>query len=210
MTLDLEEQEKLEELKAWWKRHGKWVLIGVTAFVLTVVGWRVWTVWDERQSTEAAMLFERAMQAAARDDDKALKEVTALIMDNHRRSGYAAPAAWLVGKANFEAGDLKSARAQYQYAFDHAREPGVRELARLRLAAILIEEKDYPAAMKLLETRHDGAFAGLFAQLKGDVLVAQGQAEAARAAYRVALDKLGESSPLRPLVEIKLDALGGE
>ncbi len=210
MALDLEEQEKLEELKAWWKRHGKWVLIGVTVFVLAVVGWRVWTVWDARQTTEAALLFERAMEAAARDDDKALKEASALIMDNHRRSGYAAPAAWLVGKANFEAGDLKSARAQYQYALDNAREPGVEHLARLRLATLLIEEQDYPAAMKLLDARHDEAFAGLFAQIKGDALVAQGQADAARAAYRVALDKLGEASPLRPLVEIKLDALGGE
>lgn len=210
MALDLEEQEKLEELKAWWKRYGRWVLLAVTLFVLAVVGWRVWTVWEARQLAQSAALFEQVMEAAAREDEKALKEATAMIMDNHRRSGYAAPAAWLAGKANFEAGDLKSARAQYQYAFDHAREPGVKELARLRLATVLLETGDHAAALKLLEKGRQEAFAGLYAQLKGDILIAQGQTEAARAAYRQALEKLDETSPLRSIVEIKLDALGGE
>jgi predicted negative regulator of RcsB-dependent stress response len=82
-------------------------------------------------------------------------------------------------------------------------------LARLRLATLLFEEKDLPGAMKLLQDAFDPAFQGLAEQLKGDVLAAQGKDAEARTAYKLALEKLGDASSLKPLVEIRLDSLGG-
>lgn len=209
MALDLEEQEQLAELKAWWKNNGKWIIAGLTAFVLATAAWRGWQTWSYKQSAEASMLFDRAMQAVMMNDTKTIKDVTGQIMEHYGRSAYAAPAAWLAGRINHEAGDQKSASAQYRYALEHARDAGQEQLARLRLAAVLLDEKDYAGALELLDKPHDVAFAGLYAQLKGDVLVAQGKPREARAAYRLALEKLGDASPLKPLVEIKLDGVGG-
>lgn len=209
MALDLEEQEKLDELKAWWKQNAKWIITGVTVFLLAVAGWRGWQTWTHKQALEASQLFERAVQAAMMNDIKAVREITGQIMENYGRTGYATPAAWLAGQANHGSGDLKSADAQYAYALDKARDPSVKQLARLRLAAIRLENKDFAGALALLQEPHDAAFAGLFANLKGDVLVEQGKTEEARAAYQEALKKLGDKSALTPLVEIKLDALGG-
>lgn len=155
------------------------------------------------------MLFDQSVQAASMNDLKTAKSAAAQIMENHARSAYSTPAAWLAGRINLEAGDIKSARAQYEYALEHARDDGVRQLASLRLAALHFEEKDYPGAMKRLETEFDPAFQGLVEQLKGDVLAAQGKSAEARAAYKLALEKLGEKSSLKPLVEIRLDSLGG-
>jgi predicted negative regulator of RcsB-dependent stress response len=209
MALDLEEQEQIDELKAWWRQNGKYVVAAVAAFVIGVGGWRFWESYSVRQASEASVLFEQAMGAAGSGDTKALKEITGKIMDSQARSAYAAPAAWLAGRANHDAGDLKSAKAQYQYALEHARDDGLEQLARLRLAAVLIDEKDYAGALKLLDHTHDPAFAGLYANLKGDALLAQGKAKEAQAAYKLALDKLGDKSPLKPLVEIKMDGVGG-
>lgn len=209
MALDLEEQEQLDELKAWWKKNGIWIIAGLTVFVLATAGWRGWQTWTYKQSAEASMLFDQAMQAVMMNDAKTIKDVTGQIMEHYDRSAYAAPAAWLAGRINHEAGDLKSASAQYRYALEHARDPGQEQLARLRLAAVLLDDKDHAGALKLLDQPHDAAFAGLHAQLKGDVLAAQGKTEEARAAYQVALEKLGQASPLKPLLEIKLDGLGG-
>lgn len=208
MALDLEEQEQIDELKAWWTQNGKYVVAAVAAFVIGVGGWRFWESYSVRQASEASVLFEQAMAASGAGDAKALKEVTGKIMESQARSAYAAPAAWLAGRANHDAGDLKSARAQYQYALEHARDDGLEQLARLRLAAVMIDEKDYAGAMKLLDTTHDPAFAGLYANLKGDALLAQGKRKEAQDAYKLALDKLGDKSPLKPLVEIKMDGLG--
>ncbi len=209
MALDLEEQEQLDSLKSWWKQNGKWLVTGLAVFLLAVGGWRGWQYWTAKQAAEASMLFERVMEAAARDDTRAIKELTAQIMEHYPRTAYSAPAAWLAGRVNYDAGDLKSARAQFQFALDRARDPSLEQLARLRLAALLLEEKDYDGALRLLGQAHDPAYAGLYAQLKGDVLAAQDRKEEARAAYRLALEKLGEESPLKSIVEIKLDGLGG-
>jgi predicted negative regulator of RcsB-dependent stress response len=131
-------------------------------------------------------------------------------MENHASSAYSAPAAWLAGRINYESGDIKSARAQYEFALEHAQRRRRAQLARLRLAALLhFEEKDIPGALKLLEAPFDAAFMGLAEQLKGDLLAAQGKTAEARDAYKLALEKLGDKSSLKPLVEIRLDGLGG-
>lgn len=209
MALDLEEQEQLDEAKVWWKQHGNKVIWGVTIFLLAVAGWRAWETWQRNQAAESSMLFDQAVQATGLNDLKTAKGAAASIMENHPRSAYAVPAAWLAGRINHETNDLKSARAQYEFALEHASDDGVRQMARLRLATLLFEEKDLAGAMKLLDDPFDPAFQGLASQLKGDLLVAQGKTEEARSAYKLALEKLGDKSSLKPLVEIRLDGLGG-
>lgn len=209
MALDLEEQEQIDELKAWWQQNGKFVIAGVAAFVIGVGGWRFWESRNLTQAVEASALFEQAIQAAGANDTKAVKELTGRIMETQSGSAYAVPAAWLAGRANHTAGDLKSARAQYEYALEHAKDDGLEQLAGLRLAALLLDEKDYAGAMKLLEKTHDPAFAGLYANLKGDVLAAQGKRPEALAAYKQAVERLGDKSALKPLVEMKMDGMEG-
>ncbi len=209
MALDLEEQEQVDELKAWWNKNGIFVIAGVAAFVIGVSGWKGYQVWTARQAGEAQALFERAMQAAMANDTKAVKEVSGQLIENYSRSGYSVPAAWMAGKTNFTAGDLKSAQAQFQYALDHTGDKGLQQLARLRLAAVMIDQKDYAGALKLLEIEPDPAFAALFANLKGDILAVQGKAEEARVSYKLALEKIDAKSPLKSILEAKLDGVGG-
>jgi predicted negative regulator of RcsB-dependent stress response len=209
MALDLEEQEQIDEFKAWWKQNGAWVIGAAAAFVIGVSGWKGWQVWSARQAGESMALFERAIQAASSNDAKAVKDVTGQIMENYSRSGYAVPAAWLAGKVNFSTGDLKSAQAQYQYALDHAGDKGLEQLARLRLAAVMLDQKNADGALKTLDVQPDEAFAALFADLKGDALAIQGKPDDARAAYKLALEKFDAKSPMKAMVEAKLDGLGG-
>lgn len=209
MALDLEEQEQLDEAKAWWKQHGNKVIWGITVFLLVVAGWRGWETWSRNQAAEASMLFDQAVQATGLNDLKTAKDAAARIMESHSSSAYATPAAWLAGRINYETGDVKSAKAQYEYALEHARDDGVRQMARLRLATLLLDQKEYDAALKQLGDAFDPAFQGLANQLKGDLLAAQGKTAEARDAYKLALEKLDDKSSLKPLVEIRLDGLGG-
>lgn len=213
-AFDLEEQEQLDEAKAWWKQHGNKVIWGVTFFLLATAGWRAWETWSRNQAAQASMLFDRVIQTAGMNDAKGAREAAAQIMENQAWykpgwAAYATPAAWLAGRVNYEAGDMKSARAQYEFALAHAKDEGIVQLARLRLAALKFEDKDAAGALALLNEPFPPAFAGLAAQLKGDVLVSQGKNEEARAAYKEAVEKLGDKSSLKPLVEMRLDALGG-
>ena len=210
-TYDLEEQEQIAEFKAWWARYGKWVIAAVIVFVLTVGGVRAWHWWQDKQARESAVLFEQAVAARAANNPAAVKQATAQIMDQYAGSGYATPAAWMAAQVNLEGHDTKSALAQLQFALDHARGGVMQDLARLRLASLKFHSGDAQGALDLLGATPAQAYAGLFGQLRGDVLVALKRLPEARLAWKEALaamEKVDKTDPLYALLEMKLDALG--
>ena len=208
MAYDLEEQEQLDVLKAWWKRNGNTVLLGIAAFAAVVVGIQGWRYYQRNQQQQAAMVYEVVQGAIQNKDIKRIRTAAGQLIEKYPNTPYAARAALLAASANYESGDAKSAKAQLQWLTEHAREDGARDIARLRLAGILLDEKNDEEALKVLDSPHGQAFVGLFADLRGDVLVAQGQVADARAAYKTALANLDEKSPYRQVVQMKLDGLG--
>lgn len=209
-TYDLDEQERLDELKAWWKRWGNLVMVGLAVVVAAAAGWRYWQSSVVTQSLEAATVYEQLTQSLAANDAKAAREAGAMLIDQYKGTAYAPRAALLLAKLNVGAKDLKSAQAQLEWAAAHSKEPAVKDLARLRLAGVQLDQKQYDAALKTLSATHSDAFAFRFHDLKGDVLLAQGKPAEARAAYQAAFGKTTEDNPYRNIVELKLDALGGE
>lgn len=207
MAYDLEEQEQLDELKAWWKTNGKWVTNGLIALLLVFAAYQGWQYYQSKQAVDASTEFQ-ALQVTDEKDLKAIQAKAAEIMDNYASTPYAGRAALFVAKANYAAGDVKSTKAQLEWAIDNAKETSVHAIASLQLANILSDEKNYDAALKLLEAKHDAGFDGLFLDLKGDVLVAQGKKEEAKTAYENALLKLDADGKYRYLTQQKLEALG--
>ena len=131
-----------------------------------------------------------------------------LLTEGYPSSGYAPRAALIVAKASVDAGDLQRAKTHLQWVMENAKEPEMIDLARLRLATILLDEKNYAAALQQLNTRHSNAFGGLYADLKGDVLLASGKIEEARLAYEAAVNALSKSTNYYNIVQMKADALG--
>lgn len=209
-TYDLDEQERLDELKAWWKRWGTLVMIGLAVVIAGAAGWRYWQNRVVTQSLEAASVYEQLTQSLAANDAKAAREAGAMLIEQYKGTAYAPRAALLLARLNVGAKDLKSAQAQLEWAAANSKEPAVRDLARLRLAGVQLDQKQYDAALKTLSATHSDAFAFRFHDLKGDVLLAQDKPAEARAAYQAAFGKMAEDNPYRNIVELKLDALGGE
>jgi predicted negative regulator of RcsB-dependent stress response len=205
---DLEEQEQIDEIKAWWKQYGGLVLLVAVVALLTVAGMRGWSWYQSKQGLEAGELYTQLQGAMGANDPKKVQDIAAVITDRYKRTGYAAFAALAAAKAAADSGDLAAAKSRLQWAIDNARDNETKDIARLRMAAVLLDEKNYDEALKLVETQHGDTFSALYADLKGDVLVAQGKPQEARAAYQTALDKSESKSGYRALVQVKLDALG--
>ena len=208
MALDLEEQEQVDELKAWWKQHGDKAMILVIVFALSVAGWNGWKSYQSKQNGEAMVLFEVLRKELPANNVKRIREVAGQIIDKYPRTPYAVDAAMFMAKANFENGDAKSAKTQYQWVLDHAKQAQSKDLARLRLAVVLVDEKDFSGAIKQLESKHDTAFDPLYNDLKGDVYALQGLPKEARAAYQAAIAALTKDTSFKNYIQIKLDALG--
>ena len=133
----------------------------------------------------------------------------AQLADKYGGTGYAPRAALIVAPLLFESGDKAGAKAQLAAVIDGDTEDELKQIARLRLAAILFDDKQYDDALRTLDAKHDDAFAGIYADMRGDILAAAGRAAEARTAYQTALARLDAKSSYRNFVQVKLDALGG-
>jgi len=206
---DLEEQEQLAALKAWWQENGTVVIAAVCAALIGLTGWQGWSFYQRNQATQASGLYNAAQKAARAGDLKRVKESTGAIIEGYPRTTYAAMAAMVSAKAHFEKGDLKTAHAQLAWVAENAQDEGLRDIARLRLASVMLDEKAYDDALKTLEAKHAASYDALYLAAKGDVLVAQGRKEDARTAYTAALDKADAAdAALRASLQLRLDALG--
>ena len=205
---DLEEQEKVDEIKAWWKQHGNSVMMAVTVFVVVLAGIQGWRYYQNSQTQQAAVLYDILQNAVQAGETPKIRDAAGQIIDKFPRTPYAARSALISARANYESGDAKSAKAQLQWVIDHASENAQQDVARLRLAGILLDEKNMVEALKLLDAKHGEDYDGLYADLKGDVLAAQGNVVEARKAYSMALEKTDVKSPFRKYIQIKQDSLG--
>jgi len=207
-ALDLQEQEQIDALKAWWKENGNQLLGALMIIVVAVGGWRGWQYYQNQQSSEAATLYAGFNRQLESGKVKQINDAAAAVMERYASSGYAPRAALLAAQVNEQSDELARARTQLHWVVDHAEEAGLKDVARLRLAAVLLDEKKYDDALQLLEAKHASSFDGMYADLKGDVLSAQGKNEEARSAYRLAYEKTNANSAYRGLIEMKMDALG--
>jgi predicted negative regulator of RcsB-dependent stress response len=208
MAYDLQEQEQLENLKAFWRRYGNFILTLLTIVLLAFSGWRAWGWYQGNQAAAASVLFDEVRAGAASQDLGRVRDASGRIFADYGSTTYAQMAALAAARAYVQAADLQSARVPLRWAIDSARDPEYRHLARIRLAGVLLDDKAFDEALNLLSGEPPARFAGAWTDRRGDILFAMGRMDEARRAYVQSLEKLEPSSPLRQIVQLKLDALG--
>lgn len=211
MVHDLEEQEKLDAMKAWWGRYGTFVLTLIAVVALTVGGWSSWKAYQDYRANQAMGYFE-ALEDAARlsDADAAarVKVAAETLRKDYLNTGYAARGALIAAQALVEQKDIDGARQQLEWLAGQSNQVALQPLSCLRLASLLLDQKQYDQALAQL-ANPPAAFAGLYADRRGDILAAQGKRDAAAAAWHAALAALQPDSSLKHIIQLKLDALGG-
>jgi predicted negative regulator of RcsB-dependent stress response len=205
---DLEEQEQLDDLKAWWQRWGNTITAVIVAACIAAAGVQGWRWYTAKQAEEASALFTGLSQAVRAQDLNKAKDAVAQLEDKYARSGYSARGALVLAKMLFDSGDTAGAKAQLSWVIDKSDETDLKEIARYRLAEVLVNDKQYDEALKVLDAKHGAPYAGLYADLRGDALAMAGRPAEARAAYTDALAKLDAKSTYKQYVQVKLDALG--
>lgn len=209
MAYDHDEQDKLDTLKSAWQQYRGFILGLILASMLGLSLWYGWQYWQNHQSAGAAILYDQLEQALInKDKDKTLRVANDL-QNKFPRTAYAQLGAFNAAKMAFDTRDLKAAKTQLQWAIEHGNSEELEHLARLRLATVLLEEKDYTAALKWLANTPPSGFTTLYAQRRGDILLAQGKPNEARAEYKIALDKADpQATELRQILNLKLDLVG--
>jgi predicted negative regulator of RcsB-dependent stress response len=206
--LDLQEQEQLDALKAFWNKQGNlitWVLILLLG---AYAAWNGWQYWQREQAQKAGALFEELDRAALAGDVDKVTRVFTDLKERNPGTAYAQQGGLLAAKVQIAKGQIDAAKASLSWVADNALEDEARQLARLRLAGVQADAKQYPDALKTLDAVKGEGFDALAADRRGDVLMAQGKKAEALVAYQAAWKAMGEKIEYRRLIDAKLTALG--
>ena len=206
--LDLQEQEQLDELKAFWKQHGNLITWVLVLALLAFGGWNGWRLWEREQAKSAAGLFEELDKAVLAGDAARVGRAFNDLKERHPRTALAQQAGLIAARVQSEKGQPDAARAALAWVADNAVEDEYKTIARLRLAGVLMEAKQYDEALKQLDGAKAAEFDALIADRRGDILLAQGKQAEAKVAYAAAYKAMDEKLDYRRLVEAKLTALG--
>ena len=207
MAYDLEEQEQLDEFKAWWKKNGSMATNVVLAALIGFAAWQGYHYFQNKKAVEASTLYQNLVTTdIAKTAD--IKAQSAKLMEDFASTPYAGRAAVYAAKTNAAANDSKSAKSQLAWAIKNAKEGAVQAIASIQLAGILLDEKNYDEAQKVLSANTDKGFEGLKEDLKGDILMAQGKNAEAKKAFESALENLDAQGRMHQYTQQKLESLG--
>lgn len=206
--LDLEEQEQLDQLKHFWKQYGNAITWALIVVLGAFAAWNSYQYWQRRQAVQAAALFDEVERTLSSADAEKINRVFTDMKNGFGSTVYAQQSGLLVAKKYVDMGKLDAAKLALAWVAEQSADMGYQSVAKLRLVAILVENKEFDAALSQLASTFPDSFSALVADRKGDVLLLQGKRSQAQAEYEKAYRLFDSTTEYRRLVEVKLNALG--
>lgn len=206
--LDLEEQEQLDQLKHFWKQYGNAITWALIVVLGAFASWNFYQYWQRNQALQAAALFDEVDRAAQSTDVTRIDRVFADMKGRFSSTAYAQQSGLLVAKQYVVLGKQDSALAALTWVAEQSSDSGYQSVAKLRLAAILMETKNFDAALSQLNGTFAPSFEALVADRRGDIYALQGNKTKAVSEYEKAYQLFDARTEYRRLVEVKLNAQG--
>jgi predicted negative regulator of RcsB-dependent stress response len=203
------EEEQLAQIKDWWQRNGKPLVLGAVLALVLVFGWQFWQKHQITQAQNASVVYQQLLGAALEAGEADAAEVSRLgnlLKKDFAGTHYAQYGSLFVAKVAVESGRLDEAASELRSVVDKPAAKTLDELARQRLARVLAAQDKAEEAIKLLDGKVDQAFAASREELKGDLLVQLGRNDEAHAAYTKAKESLSQDAAIGGL-QMKLDDL---
>jgi len=204
------DEEQVEQLKKWWNENGKSIVGGITLGLVAIFGWRGWQDHLVVQGENASDLYEQ-MAADIREGKGTDTEIAAIadqLNQDYKSTPYSTFSSLLQAREAVEKDDISAAKNHLQWVLDNTDNDEFRHLARIRFSRLLLIEGDKDVALSLIEKVDTGKFASSYHELRGDILLQQGDPKAAQEAYTQALATQNSISGNQSIVQMKLDDLG--
>jgi predicted negative regulator of RcsB-dependent stress response len=202
--------DQLASLKNWWKQYGNALIAGVIIGLLLLVGGTYWKQYKNKRAETASQIYENLLADLQQGKPDAVSAAATKLIQDYDATPYAGKSALLLARLRFDAKDIAGAHSQLEWAMKNATEVSVQHSARLRLARLLLDQGETQAVLALVQVKDTDGFVSEYEELKGDVLLAQGDRPGARRAYQTAIEKAPRGSSYLQALTMKRDNLGAE
>lgn len=203
LTEYLTEQEQIQQLKSWIKQYGLTVLAGILIAVLITSGWQYWQNYRYRILTHASAVYDEMLALRAQNNAHGMVVQANKLITHYPKTPYAVMAALVLSRNAVVDKNYSEAIKQLNWAKDHTKNTSIKEIARIRIARILIAQKEYDKAFDILKYIDDNNFIGMIDEVRGDAYLAKNDIESARKAYQLALSELPHADISRPILQMK-------
>ena len=207
------EEEQIQAIKDWWKKNGSSLLIGIGAALAIVFGWQAWQNSQAQQRTEAANQFANLLNAFSNQAEETSGETVAFVAktlrEDYTDSAYAIYGNLILARQQLmESDDPVAAIESLQWALDKTGDQQALKLVvRNRLARAQFAAGQYDDALATIEAAGNAdAIDAILTELRGDILLAQGDRDGAREAYLAAREQSQQGRS--GILELKLSDLG--
>lgn len=200
------DDEKVDQIKKWWKKYGNSTITIILIVMVGSIGWQFWNRHELKQAEQASVAYENLLaseQAAPKTTNSLAEE----IKQKYAGTPYADFAAFILADSAVNHNDYNEAVVQLRWAVKNAASDNLEQLARIRLARVLMAQNQASNALKILHDKKMTIYAGLAAMVSGDAYKMLGNIDQARIAYQAAIAELPKDTQLIPLVNMKLNDL---
>ncbi|KTD19377.1 YfgM family protein [Legionella israelensis] len=203
MSVYMTEEEQIEAIKKWWKRYSTLITVMISVILLAIAGYRYWSWHQQKVLLQASNTYEQMMLAFSHQNDKAVKSFANQLIKNYKNTVYADVAHLTLAKLLIKNNKLNLAKDELYKVVENSKINALKQLARLRQARILLQQKSYDKALAELKIIDDSAYLAIINELKGDLFAATGKYQKAIESYRLAMDESKDSGTSNLFLEMK-------
>jgi predicted negative regulator of RcsB-dependent stress response len=202
------EQEQIEQLKTWLKQYGSTIIAGVAMSLIIMAVWHLWENYHTKMLYHASGVYDELLVLRVDNQPVDATVQAKKLLSHYPKTPYAKIAAFTLARDAVIKKDYPEAIRQLTWVVDHSKIAAMREIAKTRIARILISQNKPDEALSMLNKIDSNSFVGLVDEVRGDAYVALNDIAKAREAYQLALQELPkEEASQTPLLQIKLDNL---
>lgn len=206
----LSEKEQWEQIKAWLRDNGLWIIAGIAVGAAALGGWRWYQDHVDSVGAQASAKYTQVVDAFGRGDRTQGFVLLGELERDYSSSPYVDQGKLMAARMYVDSGDLDKAVIELQTVTEHSKDPQLALLARLRLARVQIAQNKADAALATLNGMKPGAFAPQYHEILGDAYYAKGDKGTALKEYLRA--KVGDfsGSPDSQQLDLKISDLSAD
>jgi predicted negative regulator of RcsB-dependent stress response len=204
-----DEHQQWEAIKDWWKENWRLVISTVIVVAIAMGGFRYWQNRQKADSEQASQLYEQLLKNvfSSNPSDTTLAILANRLQTDYSKTPYASNAALFQVKAAIEKGELDAAKEKLNWVIEHAKNSDLRQVARLRLARILLSQQEPDQAFGKLSKVEDAEYLPAINLVKGDIYLDKKNKEEAKAAYEEAAKAFLPVEPIGEYLQMQIDDL---